>query len=230
MPTEFSVIVPAYNEAPTIEAAVHEIRSTFSELGCLYEIVIVDDGSTDETATIATALSATIPQIRLIRHEKNQGKGTAVKTGVLAASGIWVLFLDADLATHPSEFKKILPYLDTADIIMGSRRVLGARITKQQPFYRVWLGSAFNLFVRRYLGIQFHDTQCGFKAFHRRTLSLFNALNATGWAFDVELLLRAQEKGYMIQEVPVTWRHGRETRVRLADAWSIFRELLRMKR
>jgi len=229
MPTKFSIIIPAYNEARTIEEAAREIQHSFADFNSSFEIVVVDDGSTDETAAIATMLAETIPNIRLVRHKKNQGKGAAVQTGVLSSKGTWALFLDADLATHPSQFQKFLPYLDTADLIMGSRRVSGARIEAQQPLYRVWMGNAFNLFIRRYLGMKFHDTQCGFKAFHRRTFPLFESLTAKGWAFDVELLLRAQEQRFQIQEVPVTWRHGQKTRVRLSDAWGIFQELRRMK-
>jgi len=132
-------------------------------------------------------------------------------------------------ATHPSQFRKFLPELEKADMIIGSRRVSGSRIAEQQPFYRVWAGRLFNLFIRWYLGIRFQDTQCGFKAFHRRTFFLFKSLNAKGWTFDVELLLQAQKKEFVIREVPVTWRNGRESRVRLSDAWGIFQELRQMK-
>lgn len=230
MPTAFSIIIPAFNEARTIGKAIRETKRIFDDLDASYEILVVDDGSSDTTASLVKTLARSIPQVRLIQHAKNQGKGAAVKTGILEAHGTWALFLDADLATHPSQFRKLLPYLEKDDVVIGSRRVSGSRIAEQQPFYRVWAGRLFNLIIRWYLGIRFQDTQCGFKAFHRRTFSLFKSLNSKGWTFDVELLLRAQEKGFTIQEVPVTWRHGRETRVRLSDAWIIFRELHQMKR
>lgn len=228
MSLEFSIIIPAFNEARTIGRAIRETQNVFDDLGA-YEILVVDDGSKDATASIVQKLQKTDTRIRLIRLARNQGKGAAVKMGVLKANGVWALFLDADLATHPSQMRKFLPYLKTADVIIGSRRMTGARIAESQPFYRVWAGRGFNLIIRWYLGIHFQDTQCGFKAFHRRTFFLFKALKAKGWAFDVELLLRAQEDGFLIQEVPVTWRHGHESRVRLSDAWGILQELRRMK-
>lgn len=225
----FSIIIPAFNEARTIEKAVRETVRIFDTIGSSYEIIVVDDGSSDATTSITKNLSKELSCLRLIEHKTNKGKGAAVKTGILAAKGTWALFLDADLATHPSQFRKFLPFLKTHEVIIGSRRLVGARIAEKQPFYRVWAGRAFNQFIRRYLDIRFEDTQCGFKAFHRQTFPIFKTLRATGWTFDVELLLRAQEEGFAIQEIPVTWRHGRESRVHLSDIWKILRELHAMK-
>ncbi|MEI7512487.1 MAG: dolichyl-phosphate beta-glucosyltransferase [Candidatus Uhrbacteria bacterium] len=225
----FSIIIPAFNEARTIEKAVRETVRIFDDILSSYEIIVVDDGSTDATVLATKTLVKNFSCVRLIEHKTNKGKGAAVKTGILAAKGTWALFLDADLATHPSQFRKFLPALKSHDIIIGSRRLIGARIAERQPFYRIWAGRAFNLFIHWYLDIRFQDTQCGFKAFHRRTFPLFRTLHATGWTFDVELLLRAQEEGFAIQEIPVTWRHGRESRVHLSDIWKILRELHTMK-
>ncbi len=225
---DFSLLIPAFNEAHTIARAVDETRRFFDALGS-FEILIVDDGSVDETASIVERLQRDDARVRLIRHQSNLGKGAAVKSGAAQALGDVMLFLDADLSTHPEAFRAFLPLLPTADILIGSRRVDGATIAEYQPFYRNGAGQIFNCFIRYYLGLHFQDTQCGFKVFHRRTLYLFEHLESKGWAFDVELLLRAQRDGLVIREVPVTWRNGKESRVRLSDAWSILRELRRMK-
>ncbi len=229
---EFSVIIPAYNEEKTIEKAIAETQQVFEELGKSFEIIIVDDGSTDGTAYIVENLVGAnifLP-LRLIKQSHNQGKGAAVKTGVMAALGEWILFLDADLAAHPSEIKKALPYLHDLDIIIGSRRVAGADIAERQPIYRHWLGRLFNYFIRIYLNLPYRDTQCGFKLFNQRTRFLFEQLQSTGWVFDVELLYRARQAKLKIKEIPVTWRHGRESRVKFGHLWEVWSELRALKK
>ena len=226
MPALFSVIIPAFNEARTIERAIRETQGVFQGVGAT-EIIVIDDGSTDETAALVERFGSSV---QFIRHAVNLGKGAAVKTGIQAAVGEWALFLDADLATHPMQVALFLPHLETADVVIGSRRVPGSRILERQPWYREWAGRAFNAFIRIYFGIAFHDTQCGFKAFHRRTFSVFDGLQTYGWVFDVELLLDAQAAGFRVHEVPVTWRHGRESRVRLSNGWGILRALRQIKR
>lgn len=225
----FSIIIPAYDEENTVAKAVWETRRVFDALGEPYEIIVVDDGSTDRTSSIVTDLSKRIPQLKIAIHSRNLGKGAAVKTGVMEARGDIFLFLDSDLSTHPSEFASLVPFLDEHDIVIGSRRVAGANIAERQSLYRTWIGRLFNLIVRMYLGLPFHDTQCGFKAFSAKTKPLFRSLKTSGWAFDVELLANAARRGYRIKEVPVTWRHGRESRVRIGHAFEILRDLRKIK-
>lgn len=229
---DFSVIIPAFNEEKTVQTAILETWQVLGVLGKSFEIIVVDDGSTDGTANVVENLVGArraVP-LRLIRHVSNQGKGAAVKTGVLAAQGEWVLFLDADLATHPSEIEKALPLLGNADVIIGSRRVQGADIAERQPMHRHWLGRLFNLGVRGYLKLPFHDTQCGFKLFSRRSLPLFENLKSRGWAFDVELLYLAKMRGFPIREIPVIWRNGRESRVKYSHVIRILQEIFRIKK
>ena len=230
MVSEYSIVIPSYNEERAIGRAIQETVRVFDALHAPYEVLVVDDGSSDQTAAIVQESMRTLPQLKLIQHPANQGKGAAVRTGVQATSGHFFLFLDADLATHPSEFEKVLPALQHADIVIGSRTTQGSVIARQQPIYRVLLGKVFNrLVVRWYLGLPFFDTQCGFKVFHQKAKPLFENLQSSGWAFDVELLLRAKGADLRIAEVPVKWRHGRESRVRLRDVFQILRELRGMK-
>ncbi len=223
-----SVIIPALNEARTIEHAVRETVKVCSSLSDA-EIIVVDDGSTDGTAEIVRQMRDVETPIRIIRHDRNKGKGAAVRTGVLAAEGEWIVYLDADLSVHPSEIKRLLAATDEADVIIGSRRVLNASITDPQPFARDYAGRLFNLIVRLMTGLSSHDTQCGFKAFHRKTKPLFEALETNGWAFDVELLVRAELAGLHVKEVPVTWRHGKESRVKWSDARKVLKDLRRIR-
>ncbi|HWQ99832.1 MAG TPA: dolichyl-phosphate beta-glucosyltransferase [Candidatus Methylomirabilis sp.] len=230
MSCAYSVIIPAYDEEQTIARAVRETSKVFFRLNKPFEIIVVDDGSTDRTAAVVTTLMSSIPELILMRHGRNMGKGVAVRTGVEKAHGDIFLFLDADLATHPSDFLSFIPAFRTADIVIASRSARGTTIAERQPIFRVLAGKIFNLFaVRWYLGLPYHDTQCGFKAFTRKTKPLFRDMRTSGWAFDVELLMRARRAGYRITERPVTWRHGRDSKVRLADVWQIVRELREMK-
>lgn len=226
----YSIILPAYNEEQTIERAIQEVVRVFAVLGKAFEILVVDDGSKDQTALITKRLQPTIPELQLIRHKQNQGKGAAVKTGVRTARGDFFLFLDCDLSTQPEEFKKCIPFLKTHDVVIGSRRVKGAHIVDPQPWYRSFLGRCFNFLVRSYLHLPYHDTQCGFKVFSKKTKPLFNQMESKGWAFDVELLVRARQSGFLIKEIPVEWRNGRESRVRLMEMWKIWEELMRIKK
>ncbi|MDQ7814447.1 MAG: glycosyltransferase family 2 protein [Patescibacteria group bacterium] len=228
----FTVIIPALDEEKRIANAIEETSRVFSLFGKTFEIIIVDDGSTDKTADVVESIvvAQRVAPLRLISHDRNKGKGAAIKTGAAAARGEWILFLDSDLATHPSEFEKFLPYLSDYDVLIASRRVAGAKIAERQPLYRTWLGRLFNLCVRLYFGLPYHDTQCGFKAFRRNAIPLVTCLETDGWAFDVELLHRARLSNLRVKEIPVVWRHGTESRVRLKHFWTIAGDLRRIKR
>ncbi len=231
MPYDYSIIIPAYNEAGGIFRALQRTVGVFRALGRPFELIVVDDGSTDGTARIAEDAGRVWPEIRLLSHAGNQGKGAAVRTGVRAAAGGVILFFDADLATDPSAIHDFLPALQTADIAIGTRRDKDSVIVRRQPLYRILAGRLFNLLaVRWYLGLPFGDTQCGFKAFRRDVRPLFEELKAAGWSFDVEFLARARAAGRRIAEVPVAWRNGDGSRLRLRHALGILRELRRVKR
>lgn len=230
MPIAFSIVIPALNEKQIIERAVRETARVFASYGKTFEMIVVDDGSTDGTSQVVEALGREGLSVRLLRHAANQGKGAAVRTGVLTAIGEWILILDADLSVTPDAFTSFLPALETSDIIIGSRRVAGAILALPQPLLRDLSGRCFNVFIRVLLRLPYRDTQCGFKAFHQRTRMVFDALETTGWSFDVELLVRARRASFRIIELPVTWSHGEISRVRFSHGGSILKELLRIRR
>ncbi|USN52671.1 MAG: glycosyltransferase family 2 protein [Candidatus Nomurabacteria bacterium] len=228
---EYSIIVPAYNEEQSIENALNRIAEVFDTLQKPYEILVIDDGSTDATATLTSNLVSKYPTTKLLRHEINKGKGEAVKTGVSAAKGVYTVFLDADLATEPSTFLSFIPALKDHPIVIGSRKIRDARIAKPQPWYRHVFGNTFNAIIRHTLDLEYTDTQCGFKAFQTPVAKeLFQNLETTGWTFDVEILLKAKQKQYSVKELPVTWKNGSMSRVKLSEAPQILKEILALKK
>lgn len=220
---EFSVVIPAYNEAGRIAIAILDTKDVLGEQA---EIIVVDDGSTDSTSLEAEAAGATV-----LRHQMNRGKGAAVKMGALASTGEWLLVLDADLSTHPRELEKFRHYFNISDLLIGSRRMNGALIPRQQPWYRVQAGQVFNLIMRKIIGLPYRDTQCGFKAFRMEVCRpIFEALTTNGWSFDVELLLRAKQAGLRITELPITWNHASKSKVKFRHALRTLSELWRLRR
>ena len=154
-----------------------------------------------------------------------------MQSGALAATGDWVLFLDADLSTHPSAFADFLPLLVTSDVLFGSRRASATSIRTPQPFWRNGSGQVFNLGVRALTGLPYRDTQCGFKAFRMEVCRpLFETMQTTGWAFDVELLVRARKNGLIMREIPIEWHHQPESKVRLSHTIKVIRELLNIRK
>ncbi|MBP6945088.1 glycosyltransferase family 2 protein [Patescibacteria group bacterium] len=225
---QHSVIIPAYNEQSTIETAVLKTLTTLQALPGEFEIIVVDDGSTDKTARIVKTLQD--KHIKLITLPHNQGKGAAIQKGVQEAKGNYIAFLDADLATHPEELKRAFSLLHDHDLAIASRRITGATIQKPQAWYRSLAGQVFNLILRTYLHLPYRDTQCGCKAFrYDAAKALFANLVSTGWAFDVDLLSQAQQKNLRITEFPITWNNGPTSRVKWSHAGDILKELRKIK-
>jgi glycosyltransferase involved in cell wall biosynthesis len=219
-----SVVIPALNEAARIEQTLVSTRAYFDSTGIPYELIVVDDGSTDETAEIASRNAS------VVKHERNSGKGAAVRTGALVSAGEWMLFLDADLSTKPEAFEAFLPHLETQDVLFASRRTIASVIGSAQPAWRNGSGQIFNVLVRHISGLPYRDTQCGFKAFRMKSCRpIFEALETTGWAFDVELLVRARRHDLNMLEIPVEWHHQTGSRVRLSHAPRVLKDLLRIR-
>lgn len=236
-----SIVVPAYNEEQRLPRTLRDIVSFLQSQSYAAEIVVVDDGSEDNTANVVAEFAATHPSVRLIRNE-HRGKAFTVRTGMLAAEGRYVLFTDADGATPIQEVDKLLlPLQEGYDVAIGSREGVGA-MRYDEPPYRHLMGRVFNFVVRSLAVPGIQDTQCGFKAFRRQAAhDLFHNMQLYGsdagrvqgamlTGFDVEVLFLARKWGYRIAEIPVHWYYGKESKVNpIKDSWRNLRDVLRVR-
>ena len=210
MSLDLTIIVPAYNEAKRLAEGVKRFDAAVADRAIdleRTELVVVDDGSTDDTADTARALLAPIPHHRVISHRSNQGKGAAVRTGVAQAQGACTAYMDADFAIDPRAVPRLLEGLRTDDVVIGSRALPDSMVESTYAL-RAVMGNLFNRMVTMGTGLAFQDTQCGFKAFRTPVARLlFHLVRIDRFAFDVEILSRAQRLGLRTAEVPVLWRH-----------------------
>jgi dolichyl-phosphate beta-glucosyltransferase len=213
-----SVIIPCYNEEKRIAKTLEAIYCHLREKPYEWEILVVDNGSTDGTRKLVEEYADKIKNLQLIVRSSH-GKGWAVKQGMMAARGEYRLFTDADNSTDFKQLDKLLPYATHgADVVISSRKKEGAVITEKQPFYRVWLGNLFPLLVRllvpRLRDIK--DTQNGFKLFTRQAAEkIFPHQTVFYWAFDVEVLALAKIFGFKISEVPIVWQNDDQSKMNL---------------
>jgi dolichyl-phosphate beta-glucosyltransferase len=231
-PLSLSVVVPAYNEQTRIVLTLRRILDFLEAHHPASEVIVSDDGSTDDTPRIVEELARSSPRLRLLRDPVNRGKGAAVRRGVMAAQGEWILFSDADLSTPIEEVDKLLVYGKLgADIVIGSRGLSESDIRTRQPLPRELMGRGFNVIVRSVLLGGFRDTQCGFKLFRKQAAhELFPQLTVDGFAFDVEVLLLAKERRLRIDEVPVVWYHAPNSKVSpVTDAARMFGDLVKLR-
>lgn len=230
-----TVVVPAYNEANRIASALDRLRNDAASLGIL-EVIVVDDGSADQTAAIVEEYVQTeAPAIRLIRLPHNQGKGAAVRAGVAESVGDYVIFLDADLSAPPDAIPEAVEAIrHGADLAIGSRvTATGEDARSTQPARRRFTGRAFAFVQRQIVRLPYADTQCPFKLFSRDAAQrLFALVETSGWAFDVELLAHAQRLGMTVAEFPVEWHHvgGSQLRVGPLTVVRVFAELISIRR
>lgn len=227
---ELSVVVPAYNEEPRLGPSLARICGYLSGRGYSYEVLVVDDGSVDDT--VSRALEYAESGVRVISLGRNQGKGAALRRGVLESRGTRILISDADCSTPIEDLETLLPYLKEAPVVFGSRSVPGSRLTRRQPFYREAMGKIFNLLIRM-AGVRgLYDTQCGFKLLDGPIgRQLFALVTTPGFAFDVELAWLAQRFGYTVAEVGVTWENSPASKVRvLRDPPKMLLEIYRFRR
>lgn len=230
---KLSVVTPAHNEEARISRTLDRILSYLrSGRWAPFEVIVVDDGSTDATSDIVRDSASECPQVSLISRRQNKGKGYSVKEGVSAARGEYVLFSDADLSAPIEELDRLADWLEHGfDIAIGSRGLPESTIEVRQPWLRQKMGQTFNLLVRL-LGVRgIRDTQCGFKLFTRKAARIvFGLQTIDGFAFDVELLTIAGKQGLRVKEVPVLWRHSGESKVHmLTDAAAMFLDLVRIR-
>jgi dolichyl-phosphate beta-glucosyltransferase len=212
---KYSIVIPAYNEDRRITATLDQILSYIGQQGWNAEVIVVDDGSGDNTAAIVRRYAERHPAVRLLQNPGNRGKGYSVRHGMLNARGDLLLFSDADLSSPIQEAAKLFAALaEGAEIAIGSRWLRSELQTERQPFYRQLFGRVFNLHLRVLLGLGFKDTQCGFKAFSARAAQiLFPRQKIERWGFDPELLFLARKFGLPVREIAVEWAHDDRSKI-----------------
>ena len=232
MATTYSIVIPAYNESARLGATLEKILAHMHAHGWEAEVLVVNDGSSDETAAIVQSFAEKHPSVRLIQNPGNRGKGSSVRNGMLHATGTIILFSDADLSSPIEEADKLFAAIVAgADVAMGSRWLRAELQTQRQPLYRQLYGRIFNLALRLILGLHYRDTQCGFKAFTSRAAhTVFPLQRIERWGFDPEILYLARKFGLKVEEVPVRWAHREGTRLNpLRDGIRMFGEMLKVR-
>jgi dolichyl-phosphate beta-glucosyltransferase len=228
----YSIVIPAYNESARIGAALERVLAHIAARAWDAEVIVVNDGSRDNTVEIIRRFSEANPRLRLVENPGNRGKGYSVRNGMLQARGKVLLFTDADLSSPIEEAGKLFDAIQSgADLAIGSRWMQSELQTQRQPLYRQLFGRIFNLLLRVTLGLKFKDTQCGFKAFTREaSRAIFPLQQIERWGFDPELLYLAKRFGFRVAEVPVTWAHSEGTRISpLRDGLRMFGEMLKIR-
>lgn len=227
MKPEVSIVIPAYNESERLGVPLKTILEFVSTTAKYVEVIVVDDGSSDDTSQVAERLFQTMPNVQsqVIRYEKNRGKGFAVKTGLLAAKADTALFSDADLSTPIEEMSKLVDPIISGecDLAFGSRALDRSLIGTRQPWRREQGGRVMNFIIRTMSGLPFSDTQCGFKAFNLiKFRPLLDLMKIDRFGFDVEFLFVADYHKLRLKEIPVRWNDVEGSKV------SVFRDTRRM--
>jgi dolichyl-phosphate beta-glucosyltransferase len=229
---DLSIVIPAYNEQGRLEPTLRAYLTYCRERRRSVEVIVVDDGSTDGTTPLVEHLAGELSELRLIRLAQNQGKGYAVRSGIVNARGCRILFADADGATPIEELERLDAALDGgADLAIGSRALQAAGVQVRSRLHRRLIGRAFHRLVRFTGVVGIADTQCGFKLFRGPVAhALFSRMRTTGFSFDVEVLMMARLFGYRIAEVPVNWTHQPGSRVNLVtDSARMAGDLFRIR-
>jgi dolichyl-phosphate beta-glucosyltransferase len=226
---QLSVVIPAFNEAARLPSTLAAIKRFLDATSLSHEILVVDDGSSDDTG--ARAQAALPGGVRVLRNETNHGKGFSVRRGMLEAAGARRLMSDADLSTPIEELPRLMQKLDDGfDVAIASRALPGAQVVVHQPYFRENVGRLFNLMAQALLLPGLHDTQCGFKLWSGEAAREgFARARVDGFSFDVEVLYLARRRGRKIAEVPVTWRNDAASRVTLLRGSTAFLDLLRIR-
>lgn len=224
-----TVIVPAYNEEKRIGRTLRDIVRYLQTREISYELLIVDDGSTDRTAEVVDGLR--LPGLEVISYGENRGKGAAVKYGVEKSHGLWILFTDADNSTPINQLAKLWPYCQDYEVIVGSRYLPDSDVQIKQAPLRIFGSRLGNLLIRLLILPGLRDTQCGFKLFSQKAAKeIFPYQSIAGWGFDMEILRIAREHKYKIKEVPVRWLNSELSRIRSGRVFlRTFVELLTIK-
>jgi dolichyl-phosphate beta-glucosyltransferase len=232
MDMTYSIVIPAYNEGERLAPTLEKVLAYVRQQGWDAEVIVVNDGSRDNTAELVRSFAAKDSMVRLVENPGNRGKGYAVRNGMLNARGDVVVFSDADLSSPIEEMPKLLAALAAgADIAIGSRWLRAELQTQRQSLHRQLFGRVFNALNRIILGLRFKDTQCGFKAFTRRAAQTILPLQRIErWGFDPEILFLAGKFGFRVEEVAVRWGHSGDTRIHpVLDGARMFQEMVRIR-
>lgn len=239
---EYSIVIPAYNEEAAITSSLTQVISFMKSFAASFEIIVVDDGSTDKTVEAVEKFAKDYTEITL-KKNPHKGKGFAVRTGMLMSSGEYVLMADADMATPIEELKRLMVWIKDHDfdIVIGSREGVGA-VRHNEPYFRHFMGRIFNIIVQTLTVSGIKDTQCGFKVFKAKVAhEIFENLVLFGpntpetdvprvTAFDVEVLVIAKRRGYKVKEVPVHWTYVQTPRIHpLRDSIANLADVLSVK-
>lgn len=232
-PVHLSVVIPAFNEEERLVPTLARVFDYLSERGYPFEVIVVDDGSTDRTLDLARRFAEGKDNLHVVSNGTNRGKGFSVRRGVEEAAGEYILFSDADLSTPIEELDRLFPPVleGGVDIAIGSRSLRGSDVRVHQPWYRELMGKIFNKIVRIFTLRGFKDTQCGFKLFSGEAArEVFALQRVEGFSFDVEALYLARKAGRRITEVPVTWYNSPRSRVSIVgDPARMFLDVLRIR-
>lgn len=224
---ELSIIIPAFNEELRLPETLSRISAYIRASQRATEVIVVDDGSTDQTANIGNSFQREIGSLRVVANNENRGKGYSVRHGMREARGRIVLFTDADLSAPIEEADKLLTALADHDVAIGSRALNRSLISVRQSIFREYAGMVFNFIVRAILRLPFVDTQCGFKAFRRQPSAvIFQQQRIERFGFDPELLYLARHHGLRSVEIPVRWAHSPATKVSMwRDSMQMFADV-----
>ncbi len=227
-----SVVIPAYNEGPNIEGTLSEISAFFGDKKYGYEVIVIDDGSDDDTVAKARPFSGKLANFKVIESKPNRGKGYVLHKAMLEACGEYVMFMDADNSTSIYELEKFLPFLDEGyDAVIGSRRLKGSEILTSEPAARIILGQVYILLSKMLIGVTVSDFNCGFKAYRRASArTVYSLQKMNDWSFDTEVIFLLKKNGMRIKEVPVRWAHKYTSKVKpLKAGIESFKSLLRIQ-
>lgn len=222
---EISVVIPVFNEEKVIAKTLTEVKDFLSQNFSSFEIIVVDDCSTDQTIKILK----NFPEIILLKNLRNHGKGYTVSKGVNQSVGEWILFMDADNSTKIQELNNFKAYLEDYDLLIASRAISGAFIASSQAKWKVIFGRLGNKLIQSLLLPGIKDTQCGFKLFRSSLKSIFQKLTIEDWGFDFELLFLASKKGFKIKELPVEWFNNTDSKVKFLSYFKTLEQVLRVR-
>lgn len=229
---KLSVVIPAYNESHRISETLKSIHNFLYRQTFAYEILVVSDGSKDNTSGVVNGLISSVNNLRLIENKANHGKGYVVKQGILEASGDIRLFMDADNSTSIDQIMPMLPYFENGyDVVIGSIEVPGAKINEHAQWYRRFIGHWSKLLIRFVANLwDIHDTQRGFKLFSEKAAKrIFEHQTIERFGFDIEIIVLAKKYGFRVKELPVIWNNAGESKVSLKSYIATFLDLFRIR-